>query len=465
MTTAAEQTALPADVLAAVRTGGTLVLITGAGCSFEPPTDIPLGSTLASDAHDLLVAENVLKEGDCPRKDDLSQVAAAVFGATGSQIELVNRLPFRKMRAPTPNAGHLTTAALLRERAIASVVTLNFDVALTGAIQDLGGGEEVSIVTGADDHSHLADPSLIYLHGTAYAAADNWVLRPELLNQWDEKRWETVIARRVLTAPVIVFVGLGSPAAVLTESLRRIRETVPNGVKVFQVDTTPVDRSAFAETLRLEDGRYIQMGWCAFMKELSAWLAAVQTGELRGKADALTNREGWDGEDLEVLSASLGAQGLVGLGRLRAAWLLDSSPYLPRNEAHTELVADLALALMLVARRTGTTWRPRAAGLIEFRDGDRVAGTLAFASGRQSHRWHSLEAAVAQYADRWRDDNPTAVIVSGYVGSDNPTSTPPHSILEDENPDSIIARPRYPRLVSADALRAEPARIQEMVFL
>lgn len=464
MTTASEQTPLPADVLAAVRTGGTLVLITGAGCSFEPPTDIPLGSTLASEAYDLLVAENVLREGACPKKDDLSQVAAAVFAATSSQDELVNRLPLRKMRAPTPNDGHLTTAALLRERAIASVVTLNFDLALTGAVQGLGGGEEVSIVTGAGDHGHLADPSLIYLHGTAYAAADDWVLRPELLNQWDEERWETVIAHRVLTAPVIVFVGLGAPAAVLTESLRRIRNTVPNGVKVFQVDPVPLDHSAFAETLQLEEGRYIQLGWCAFMKELSAWLASVQTGELRDKADALANCEGWDGEDMESFSTSLSAQGLVELGSLRAAWLLDSSPYLPRNEAHTELVADLALALMLVARRTSTTWRPRAAGLIEFRDGDRVAGTLAFASGQHSRRWLSLEAAVAQYADRWRHDNPTAVIVSGYVGSDQPAPTPPPSILEEENPDSIIARPRHPRLVSADALRAEPTRIQEMVF-
>jgi hypothetical protein len=75
-----------------------------------------------------------------------------------------------------------------------------------------------------------------------------------------------------------------------------------------------------------------------------------------------------------------------------------------------------------------------------------------------------LEAAVAQYADRWRDDSPTAVIVSGYVGPANPVSTPPHSILEEENPNSIIARPRHPKLVSADALRAEPAKIQEVVF-
>ena len=119
----------------------------------------------------------------------------------------------------------MTAAALLRERAIASVVTLNFDVALTGAVQVLGAGEDVSIVTGPKDHHHLEDPSLIYLHGTAYDDADDWVLRPELLERWDEGRWQTVISR-VLTAPVIVFVGFGSPADVLTESLSRIRKAL-----------------------------------------------------------------------------------------------------------------------------------------------------------------------------------------------------------------------------------------------
>ena len=46
--------------------------------------------------------------------------------------------------------------------------------------------------------------------------------RPEQLEQAWWGSWEQVIARRVLASPVVVFVGLGSPASVLLETTKRI---------------------------------------------------------------------------------------------------------------------------------------------------------------------------------------------------------------------------------------------------
>ena len=132
---------LPADLLSAISAveGGRVVVVTGAGCSFEAPTGLPLARQCAIDVHRLLVDDTILDPWDCSDPEDLSCIADAVFLKRNSQSDLVSRLPIDRFRHAEPNEGHLLAAAMLREKAIRCLVTLNFDLAMTSALTDVGG--------------------------------------------------------------------------------------------------------------------------------------------------------------------------------------------------------------------------------------------------------------------------------------------------------------------------------------
>ena len=130
---------LPAPLLNAVsQANGKLVLVLGAGCSFPPPTSVPMAKTCAQDAYRRLMLDGVLADGDCSNPDDLSVLADAVFSKSGSQAELVDRLPRDEFRRARANTGYLIAAALLRENVISSILTLNYDLAMEDALTQLG---------------------------------------------------------------------------------------------------------------------------------------------------------------------------------------------------------------------------------------------------------------------------------------------------------------------------------------
>jgi hypothetical protein len=138
---------LPPDLLhAIVERRHRIALVIGAGCSLEHPTNLQLAGVYAEAAHRQLVQDGVLTDTDCPDPSDLSAVASSVVGKTGSQEALVVRLPRNEFRMAQPNAGYLVAAALLRERVLDAILTLNFDVALTSALVQLGAADVVGDV-------------------------------------------------------------------------------------------------------------------------------------------------------------------------------------------------------------------------------------------------------------------------------------------------------------------------------
>src|SRR5688572_17800252 len=106
---------IPPEVLHAIASpeGGRVVLVLGAGCSFEPPTHIPLAKPIALEAYRRLVADSELVEGECTTTNDLSALTEFIKIKFGFQRKLVERLPLTKFRTATPNEGHLAAAALL----------------------------------------------------------------------------------------------------------------------------------------------------------------------------------------------------------------------------------------------------------------------------------------------------------------------------------------------------------------
>lgn len=199
---------LPAPILQAVSAlgGGKITLVVGAGCSFEAPTSIPLAGTCSQQCHDRLVADGVLTPGDCPTPADLSALADAVVAKTGYQRLLVEQLTqYYPLQAAAPNEGHLITAALLREGAIVSVLTLNFDLALSAAISWLGVGDTVGIINGPSDLPNQKAINLYYLHCNVTAHdPEAWILRTAALATEWKGQWEAVVAAKVLAAPLAV---------------------------------------------------------------------------------------------------------------------------------------------------------------------------------------------------------------------------------------------------------------------
>src|SRR5207245_11352508 len=119
---------------------------------------------------------------------------------------------------------------------ICCVVTLNVDLGLTDGRVSLGAGQEVAVIERPADLPRQAVINVYYLHRNANAEnPDDWVLRTSALQAEWANTWQPIIANRVLSAPVVVFAGLGTPVAVLIESTKLLRSAIP-AANVFQVD-------------------------------------------------------------------------------------------------------------------------------------------------------------------------------------------------------------------------------------
>lgn len=215
---------LPNPLLLAIssKPNGRVAIVVGAGCSFEEPTHVPLARDIAIEAHRRLRADGVLQDGDCANPEDLSCVADAVYSKTGQQAPVVERMTPNKFRTAEANEGYLLAAAMLRERAIICLMTLNFDCAIVEALSRVGAGGDIAVINGPTDHSQVGLINVIFLHRNAWSPPEDWILRTVVLNSW-QGRWQEVVVNRVLSSPVTVFAGLGSPTAVLTETTRKIR--------------------------------------------------------------------------------------------------------------------------------------------------------------------------------------------------------------------------------------------------
>lgn len=458
---------LPSDLLHAVAHsgGGRVVLVIGAGASFELPTRVPLSRECSVEVHRKLVEDGVLADADCHDTEDLSCVADTVSSVTGGQRELVERLPLDKFRNAEPNQGHLIAAALLRERAVACVMTLNFDLGMSTALTQVGAREDVGVVSGPNEHHRLAGVNLIYLHRNVNAAPESWILRADALeNEWRDQ-WEDVIAHRVIGGPVTVFAGLGTPAGVLVETTVRIRRAIPDGARVFQVDPDEREQSAFFIRLDLPDEAYLRMGWCDFMSQLGARVVEEHRAELYSACQQLIATEGWNDDDPAGLCQRLADLGLLGLGRLRARWILDTSSYAPRDLVTVDWIADLLLAVGLIEQSAGAHSVFEEDGVVELRRDDRVLGSVILASGKGVRRWLALEVEIGQhsYRRRMRNPQPHFALVGAIQGERPEQIAPPSNVAVGDEPGSIVSGDNAFQLISVEELRAAPALAERMV--
>jgi hypothetical protein len=456
--------ALPADLLGAIahEDGGRVVLVIGAGCSIEAPTGLPLASACAEEAHRKLVEDGILNEGDCPDPSDLSCLADAVRDGQGSQRPLVERMPLTRFRNAEPNEGHLLAAAMMREFAVKAVVTLNFDLAVSTALASLG-NKEAMILTGPQDHHRMGAVNLVYLHRNVDAAPDDWILSTEALDNAWRGQWEELVTAAMLTSPVTVFAGLGTPASVLVESTRKIRDAIPEGVNAFHVDPGEAGTSAFSAALEIPDEHYIQSGWIDFMRGLASRLAAEHRNAVVQAAARVCADEGLESEDVVGLCDQLVEPGLVETGRLRARWMLEETRYQPHRSVDPRYIANLLLGIALIQRTLECNATLDAGGLVVFEKDGQQLGKIRLACGRGLMGWLALEARL-RHAALYSPKNETAssALVAG-VGARPPTVSPPEDITSDVEEESIVVAGGGLRILSVEDLRIDPTRVTEVL--
>jgi hypothetical protein len=450
---------LPPHLLQAVADrSGRIALIVGAGCSLEPPTNLALSSDYALHVHDALIADNVLTDGECSDPTDLSLLASIVYEKVGSQEAVVTRLPRGELRDAQANDGYLIAAALLLEGAVAAVLTLNFDLAMSDALGIVSAAESVSVIAEPESVSDLGARVVVYLHRNANEAnEEKWVLRAEVIDDAWKGEWEEVIAQRVLSSPVVVFAGLGSPAAVLTESVKWIRGSLKNDAhKAYVVD--PSDNSPFKDALALPEEAHIQMTWCTFMRCLADRLTIEQGGALAEACRVLCSENGWSDEvdGIDDLCRLFFGQGLLGSGQQRATWLLHDRKYLSDGEHVCGLVAYLLLGLGLAQRRCDVTLNIRHDGVVEMRRDGTIAGSCLPVSAEGTKHWTAMEPKIREALSNFSIyEQPTAVLLGSLQGTLPEEVTPPPDIVFDDSAEDIVAPSSGPAYISVDSLRTD----------
>jgi hypothetical protein len=461
---------LPAELLQAIASpnGGRLALVIGAGCSVEAPTSIPVSRVCSTEIHRQLVADGILQEGDCPDPTDLSLLADAVFEKQTSQRAVVERLrdQYGFKLAPA-NAGYSIAAALLCEGAITSIVTLNFDLALTTALSELGAHGIVGIVERPEDLQFQKNINVFYLHRNVNAAdPDLWVLRSDALETEWRDHWESIIANSVLATPVVLFAGLGTPVKVLIESTKHLKAALPNGTTIFLADPSDAANSRFFAELKLSVAQYVQLGWSSLMQSLAARLSVEQLAHL---SQAIARKIQEDGITSETVQLSLDRMkdiGLVDFGKLRSVWLLHDKPYRPIAGDDFGLIADLVLAIGSIERISGSTASIRREGIVDFSREGRIVVSFQLASGRGHRGRAAIEADVASRRARVSQDTPPhGVLVAGTSDAwDTPSPSAPGDIIFGDGADSdLITGSTILSLIHVNQLRHNPQLVGEVV--
>ena len=228
-----------------------------------------------------------------------------------------------------------------------------------------------------------------------------------------------------MASNVTIFAGLGTPAGVLIESVKWIRQSNV-AATAYVVGPGEPERSRFLQELGLPRDSYIQMSWNEFMAALDRRVAEEQRARLHRACEELKRENGWDAEDVIGICARIARLGVLDMGRLRSDWILQKTSYLPLRGLDTHLWADLVLAIALIERTTGSESYFLSDSMIEFRVGTRIAGLIIVASGRGTRRWHALETDIqrGQTGRTRRASSPGFAVIAGALPPPNETAPP-----------------------------------------
>lgn len=402
-----------------------------------------MAKVCARDAYRSMVHDGILADGDCPDPNDLSILADTVYEKHGSQAALVNRLPLGKFHRARANSGYLVAGALLLENVISSILTLNYDLAIEDALTQLG-AVDVQKIARPEDMTKFSAHNVIYLHRNVDEVdLEKWVLRASALESDWQQGWESMAAQVLLVSPVVTFAGLGSPAAVLLETTKRIRDRL-GAMVTYQVDPSPAADNEFFQALALPADAFVQLGWNEFMSLLGKRVVVEQIDALRNACAAEAQIEGFAVTNVDLVVERLGENGLVDLGMRRAAWLFLDECYTPSSSLNVLLLSHLIIAASAIVQAIGAEDIVIRSEVVEFRATSGTSlGCAMLASGRGVRGWSAMEAEVAiRRASLPRyDPQPLFAIVAGATGLPlSEVVAPLNIVTEPRSPNDIVDR-------------------------
>lgn len=437
-------------------------MVLGAGCSLEAPTSLKLSSQYSEEVHRALVADDVLVEGECSDPSDLSVLAEVVFEKTGSQVDVVRRLPAPAFRLAPANRGYVLGAALMLEGAVSCICTLNYDLALTDALRQVG-ADDVGVIAGPSALREFGSKAVIYLHRNVDEAdPELWILRRGALESEWRSSWEELVASRIAASPVLLFAGLGSPAAVLTESVERVRGIVEGVPDVYLVD--PSEQTPFAEALALPEGNVVRSSWSAFMELLAARVTLDCCSAIRAGAVEIATEHEWDpaksrfGEILDGVESA----GLLTLGAIRARWRGERRPYCAETPESTASIAYLMMTMGQVLNDPELILRVTLDGLVEVRSSAALIGHTMGVHGGGVRRWAAVEQMVESVVESI-DPTPDVVLAGGFTGTGLGDLVPPSDIVAGNDDDDIVSGWQGPRIVDVEAEMSDGRSFEELV--
>lgn len=447
--------ALPPALLAAIsaEAKSTIALVIGAGTCVEGPTSLETSAVYAREAYDSLVTHNVIAPDDCGNPEDLSCVADAVWARKKSQQELVTRLPRIAFLNAASNRGHRIAAALLREAILGAVLTLNYDRSMAHAVAYVDAGDDVVVITGPDQHTDFGGPCVIHLHRDATAPADDWILRTEQLDQAWKGRWQELMATCVAARPVVVFAGLGSPAAVLTTTVEKIRVAVKSAI--IEVGPHNIGDTAFCKALDATAENHVTVGWCAFMTEVGLAVGARQVARWRTAFIAANAARPAHQQTADLIFEQLRQFDVLDLGAIRAAWLVSSADYENAEHIAPAHIAELLTAIVELQIASGLTPQIQAHdGAVEFVDPIRVRLCL-FPVAAEGERRARVEERIRN-SRRLMERRRREPIVAVVAAASGPVPTLPENVVAESSPDDIVSATQQVNIVDIDEFQADP---------
>ena len=212
-----------------------------------------------------------------------------------------------------------------------------------------------------------------------------------------------------MSCPVVVFAGLGSPAAVLAESVTRVRDALDEDRHhVFVVD--PAATTALEAALNLPASSHVESGWSNFMEGMAERLLADLASELEAtEGHSAHSTRGMERLSISPTSlcgcTSWESLRLEGSGQ-NGCWTA-SNTHLTTHEGPS--LADLVLGLGLIERAANVQVQFQDDGVVELhRDGGAPIRLLP-ASGGGAFRWSALEATFSRSGWPHQLNTPTTV--------------------------------------------------------
>lgn len=243
-----------------------VALFLGAGCSAEPPAEIPPAPKLAEK----------LELSTGITASSLEEIAAILWEQGGWQ-EFAKALPRDEWRARSPNLSHRVIAELCKEGLVREVITTNWDILVEGALQQARQPYSVIVRAQSLDTEPVGSTLVIKVHG-CIDHPESIKARAEDIDSSEWRAgWVSALFETVLRTRALLFAGYSgasgaasaSVAALVTAQARTGFDIVVDRSPIGDMEAKPQGR-VFLDALRLNPEAYVQAEADQFFEALRA---------------------------------------------------------------------------------------------------------------------------------------------------------------------------------------------------